>query len=323
MHQSMAYQSTLEEKIQGLSFPDSPKNLYDPLHYFLKMGGKRTRPLLTLLSCRLFGEPGIKAINAALAIELFHNFTLIHDDIMDEAPLRRGKETIHKKWNRDVAILSGDVLFVEAFKLLSQHKANILPDLFAVFNQTAKEVCKGQQLDMDFESSTSVTIESYIEMIRLKTSVLLGAALKIGAIVAGEKDLGNIQNIYDYGVHIGLTFQMQDDLLDLYTQSDKFGKQVGGDILSNKKTYLLLKAYDLADSKQKEELDLQLHNKNGVDKINAIKSIFDRLNVKAAAEEQKQLFYQKALLNIKNIKVPDSNKQDLLGLAEQLMSREH
>lgn len=323
MHQVVAYQDILEEKIQQLSFPDSPKYLYDPLRYFLKLGGKRTRPSLTLLSCSLFGEPGIKAINAALAIELFHNFTLIHDDIMDEAPLRRGKETIHTKWNRDVAILSGDVLFVEAFSLLTRHEATILPDLFNVFNQTAKEVCEGQQLDMDFESSSSVTIESYIEMIRLKTSVLIGAALKMGAIVAGEKDDENIQNIYDFGVNIGLAFQMQDDLLDLYTESDKFGKQIGGDILSNKKTYLLLKAYELANPQQKEELDNQHQNSSGEEKIKAIKSIFDQLNIKAAAEEQKQLFYQKAIEKIQTIKVPDENKEDLLGIAEQLMSREH
>ena len=323
MHQIIAYQSIVEEKIQSLRFPDFPKKLYDPLRYFLKLGGKRTRPSLTLLSCSLFGEPGIKAINAALAIELFHNFTLIHDDIMDEAPLRRGKETIHTKWDRDVAILSGDVLFIEAFSLLTKHDAKLLPGLFAVFNQTAKEVCEGQQLDMDFESSNAVTIESYIEMIRLKTSVLLGAALKMGAVVAGEKDPENIQNIYDFGVNIGLAFQMQDDLLDLYTESDKFGKQVGGDILSNKKTYLLLKAYELANPQEKEELDLQLLNQDGEEKIRTVKVIFDRLNVKAAAEEQKQIFYQKAIVNIQNIKVPDKNKRNLLNLAEQLMSREH
>lgn len=323
MHQVIAYQGILEEKIQQLSFPDAPKNLYDPLRYFLKLGGKRTRPSLTLLSCSLFGEPGIKAVNAALAIELLHNFTLIHDDIMDEAPLRRGKETIHTKWNRDVAILSGDVLFIEAFNLLTKHDPTILGDLFTVFNQTSKELCEGQQLDMDYESTLAVGIASYLEMIRLKTSVLLGAALKMGAIVAKEKDPENLQNIYDFGVNTGLSFQIQDDLLDLYAEPNKFGKQVGGDIILNKKTYLLLKAYELANSQQKEELEKQLYNKNREEKIKAIQSIFEQLNVRAVAEEQKQKFYQKALINMKNIKVPDQNKQDLLGLAEQLMSREN
>lgn len=323
MHQVIAYQGILEEKIQQLSFPDAPKNLYDPLRYFLKLGGKRTRPSLTLLSCSLFGEPGIKAVNAALAIELLHNFTLIHDDIMDEAPLRRGKETIHTKWNRDVAILSGDVLFVEAFNLLTKHDPTILGDLFTVFNQTSKELCEGQQLDMDYESTLAVGIASYLEMIRLKTSVLLGAALKMGAIVAKEKDPENLQNIYDFGVNTGLSFQIQDDLLDLYAEPNKFGKQVGGDIILNKKTYLLLKAYELANSQQKEELEKQLYNKNREEKIKAIQSIFEQLNVRAVAEEQKQKFYQKALINMKNIKMPDQNKQDLLGLAEQLMSREN
>lgn len=323
MHQVIAYQGILEEKIQQLSFPDAPKNLYDPLRYFLKLGGKRTRPSLTLLSCSLFGEPGIKSVNAALAIELLHNFTLIHDDIMDEAPLRRGKETIHTKWNRDVAILSGDVLFIEAFNLLTKHDPTILGDLFTVFNQTSKELCEGQQLDMDYESPLAVGIASYLEMIRLKTSVLLGAALKMGAIVAKEKDPENLQNIYDFGVNTGLSFQIQDDLLDLYAEPNKFGKQVGGDIILNKKTYLLLKAYELANSQQKEELEKQLYNKNREEKIKAIQSIFEQLNVRAVAEEQKQKFYQKALINMKNIKVPDQNKQDLLGLAEQLMSREN
>ena len=323
MHQIKAYQNILENKITQIDFPDSPKNLYDPLRYILQRGGKRTRPSLTMLACHLFGSPGIKAINAAMAIELFHNFTLIHDDIMDEAPLRRGKQTIHAKWDRDVAILSGDTLFVAAFKFLSKNDASILPDLFNVFNQTAIEVCEGQQMDMDFESSSSVTIDAYIEMIRLKTSVLIGAALKMGAIVAREKNPQNIQNIYDFGVNIGLAFQIQDDLLDLYTASDKFGKRMGGDILANKKTFLLLKAYELANPKQKEELDKQLNNKDGEDKIRAFKALFEQLDVRTEAEKKKQEFYQKALTNIENIEVPNENKRNLLQLAEQLMSREH
>lgn len=323
MQQVKLYHAILEEKIQKFNFPNSPKDLYDPLRYFLKLGGKRMRPTLTLLSCYLFGAPGIKAINAALSIELLHNFTLIHDDIMDQAPLRRGKNSIHTQWSTDVAILSGDALFIEAFQILSKNDEEIIPDLFTVFNQTAMEICRGQQLDMDFETSSTANINSYLEMIRLKTSVLMGAALKLGAIVARVEDPEKIQNIYDYGVHIGYAFQIQDDLLDLYSEPRKFGKQMGRDILSNKKTFLLLKAYELANPDQKEALDRQMHNKNNNDKIASIRSIFEQLNVRAAAEEQKHLFYKKALVNMENIKVPNKNKQELIGLAEQLMSREY
>lgn len=323
MQQVLAYQDILEEKIQQIKLPDSPKNLYDPLRYFLTLGGKRTRPSLTMLACNLFGEPGIKAINAAMAVELFHNFTLIHDDIMDDAPLRRGKQTVHEKWNRDIAILSGDVLFVEAYSLLAKHDVAILPSLLSVFSRTAREVCEGQQMDMDFESSSSVTIDAYIEMIRLKTSVLLGAAMEMGAIVAEVVKTEDIKNIYDFGVNIGLAFQMHDDILDVYADPEKFGKQVGGDILSNKKTFLLLKAYALADDKMKEKLDDLLENAVGQDKIEKVTAIFDQLGVRAAAEDKKSFFYQNALEKMHQIDVPEENKKELLELAKYLMSRDH
>ena len=323
MQQLQAYQNILDERIQQLELPKSPKNLYDPLRYFLNLGGKRTRPSLTLLACSLFGQPGVKAINAAMAVELFHNFTLIHDDIMDDAPLRRGEQTVHEKWDRDIAILSGDVLFVEAYSLLAKHEGAVLTNLLSVFSRTAREVCEGQQMDMDFESSSTVTIEAYIEMIRLKTSVLLGAALEMGAIVAGAENELDIRNIYDFGVNIGLAFQMHDDILDVHADSKKFGKQVGGDILSNKKTFLLLKAFELADEKTKAVLDEQLINGKGEDKIEKVKAIFDQLGIRAAAEEQKELFYQEALRNMQQINVPEENKKELLGLAKYLMSRDH
>lgn len=323
MQKVQTYQEVLEEKIQQIKLPASPKNLYDPLRYFLTLGGKRTRPSLTMLACSLFGEPGIKALDAALAIELFHNFTLIHDDIMDDAPLRRGKQTVHEKWDRDIAILSGDVLFVEAYSFLAKHNVSVLPNLLSVFTRTAREVCEGQQMDMDFESSSTVTIDEYIEMIRLKTSVLLGAALEMGAIVGGANNQEDIKNIYDFGVNIGLAFQMHDDILDLYADPSKFGKQVGGDILSNKKTFLLLKAYALADDKTKEKLDGLLQNGVGQEKIESVKAIFDQLGVRNAAEEKKSFFYQIAIEKMNQIDVPEENKAELLDLAKYLMSREY
>lgn len=323
MHHIQEYQQLLEKRILALELPKEPKNLYDPLRYFLTLGGKRTRPSLTMLACHLFGAPGIKAINAAMAVELFHNFTLIHDDIMDDAPLRRGQVTVHEKWDRDIAILSGDVLFVEAYSLLAKHDAVVLPKLLSVFTRTAREVCEGQQMDMDYETLDSVTIPQYIEMIRLKTSVLLGAALEMGALIGGAESKEDIQNIYDFGVNVGLAFQMHDDILDLYADSDKFGKQVGGDILSNKKTFLLLSAYELAEGETKIQLDDILKNQNGQEKIDNAKVIFDQLGIRQKAEDQKELFYQKALLNMQEINVPKANKKELLDLAKYLMSRDH
>lgn len=322
MQELEEYQSILEERISKLNFPESPKNLYDPLRYFITLGGKRTRPTLTMLGCSLFGEPGIKAINAALAVELFHNFTLIHDDIMDEAPLRRGKETVHEKWDTNIGILSGDVLFVEAYEHLSHHEVDVLPQLLHIFSRTAKEVCEGQQMDMDFESQDEVSIGAYLEMIRLKTSVLLGAALEMGASVAKASEHDK-RAIYDFGVNIGLAFQMQDDLLDLYADPDKFGKQVGGDILSNKKTYLLLKAYELASEKQFKELEYAMTSLEGNARIEKVKLIFDEIGVRAQAEEIKTEYYNKALKNMNAIDVPDDNKASLLGLAKFLMERDH
>ncbi len=323
MQQIQEYQQLLEKRIKALEFPKEPKNLYDPLRYFLTLGGKRTRPSLTMLGSSLFGSPGLKAINAALAVELFHNFTLIHDDIMDDAPLRRGKPTVHEKWDRDIAILSGDVLFVEAYSLLAKHDAKVLPQLLSIFTRTAREVCEGQQMDMDFESSNIITIDQYIEMIRLKTSVLLGAALEMGALIGGAESQEDIRNVYDFGVNIGLAFQMHDDILDVYAEPEKFGKQVGGDILSNKKTFLLLTAYELAEGETKIQLDDILKNQNGQEKIDNAKVIFDQLGIRQKAEDQKELFYQKALLNMQEINVPDANKKELLDLAKYLMSRDH
>jgi geranylgeranyl diphosphate synthase type II len=235
------YISRIENEISSYSLPQKPENLYDPLRYFFFLGGKRLRPVLTLMTADNFGAKGNNASHAAMSIELFHNFSLIHDDIMDEAPFRRGKETVHTKWNNHIAILSGDVLLVKAYESLAKCEAKYLPDLLNLFNKTAAEVCEGQQMDMDFETRESVSEEEYIEMIRLKTSVLLGCAIQFGGIVS---DLNkNMQKaLYDFGQYIGIAFQIKDDLLDLYGESKKVGKQIGGDVLSDKKTLLNIKA---------------------------------------------------------------------------------
>lgn len=312
--------SKIEQEITQLNFPLSPSNLFDPLRYFLSLGGKRTRPQLAILGCELFDKKGEEALNVALAVELFHNFTLIHDDIMDMAPLRRGKPTVHTKWNNNIAILSGDVLFVKAYEYLSHNKENQLPNLLAVFNQTAKEVCIGQQLDMDFETNSIVSIADYLEMIKLKTSVLLGAALKMGAIVADAN--ANEQNLlYDFGLNIGMAFQLKDDLLDLFGDPEKFGKQIGGDLLNNKKTYLILKALELANNDQRERLNHGMYQLTGSEKISFIKAIFEELDIQKATENKIQSYYDIAIEAISQIKTDNAAKTKLLELASFIKNR--
>lgn len=228
------YISRIENEISSYSLPLEPVNLYDPLRYFFHLGGKRLRPVSTLMTADNFGAKGNNALHAAMAIELFHNFSLIHDDIMDEAPFRRGKETVHTKWNNHIAILSGDVLFVKAYESLAKCESKYLPVLLNLFNKTATEVCEGQQMDMDFETREFVSEDEYIEMIRLKTSVLLGCAIQFGVIVS-DLDQKMQKALYDFGQYIGIAFQIKDDLLDLYGESAKVGKQIGGDVLSDKK----------------------------------------------------------------------------------------
>lgn len=321
METVLSYQEILEEQIKNLNLPNSPKNLYDPLRYFMTLGGKRTRPTLTLMGCQLFGEPGIKALNAALAVELFHNFTLIHDDIMDDAPLRRGKTTVHEKWNTNIGILSGDVLFVEAYKFLAKNDLAVLPGLIDVFSRTAVEVCEGQQMDMDFESRDDVQIGEYIEMIRLKTSVLLGAALEMGAIVAkaSEKDK---RHLYNFGMNVGIAFQLQDDYLDLYADPEKFGKQVGGDVITNKKTFLLLKAFELANDAQLKELSAMLVEKDSVKKVAIAKALFVDIGVDKLAKNLMYDYYHKAKKEMASIDLPEEDKQELIALGEYLINRE-
>ena len=316
-----SYTAIIDGELNKVGFPSTPEKLYDPLRYFLKIGGKRIRPMLTLLSAELFGTSAEKTMPQALCIEVFHNFTLIHDDIMDEAPLRRNQQTVHEKWNRDIAILSGDVLMIKAYQLLGNIDPDLLPAAFDIFNKTAVEVCEGQQMDMDFEERSDVSIDEYIEMIRLKTSVLLGCALEIGAIVAeaSDEDRGAI---YDFGQHIGIAFQIQDDILDLYADPDKFGKQVGGDVIANKKTMLHLTAVKNATKEQLEVIKQLQKEQNLVLKVDRTRRLFDQLNVRSICEKRMQEHYDIAMESLRKVKVDDSRKKKLIGLADFLMNRD-
>lgn len=312
------YASYLEQNLKEYQFPGTPSNLYDPLVYFMNLGGKRLRPLLTLMSVELFGGDRKEALPSSIAIEFFHNFSLIHDDIMDRAPLRRNKQTVHTKWNDNIAILSGDVLLVKAYQELQKQAPEHLPELLSIFNRTAVEVCEGQQLDMDFETRSDVTVSEYIEMIRLKTSVLLGAALEMGAVIANTT-AEQRQLIYDFGQFLGIAFQIQDDILDLYGDPEKFGKQVGGDIITNKKTYLLLKALE---KQQNNEVDALLLIEDSVVKVETAKKLIKELGVYDEAQQLKQEYQAKAMQALSKIIVKEEEKVALIELSDFLFNRE-
>lgn len=315
------YTGLIDSELTKIGLPNSPVRLYDPLRYFLQIGGKRIRPILTLLSAELFGASSEKALPQALCIEVFHNFTLIHDDIMDQSPLRRNQQTVHEKWNRDVAILSGDVLMIKAYQLLGDIDAKLLPPAFDLFNKTAIEVCEGQQMDMDFEERSDVSIDEYIEMIRLKTSVLLGCALEIGAIVAEASDKSR-KEIYTFGQHIGIAFQIQDDILDLYADPDQFGKQVGGDVIANKKTILHLTAIKHATKEQLEVMKQLQNAQDLVFKVDRTRRLFNQLEVRSICEARMQEHYGIAMASLAKINIDESKKEALIGLAAFLMNRE-
>lgn len=317
-------QAKINDGVDQLFFPLHPAELYEPIKYILSLGGKRMRPVLLLMACDLFGGDPDKALSPALAIEVFHNFTLMHDDIMDNAPLRRGKTTVHEKWNKNVAILSGDVMLVESYKLMMQVDSNLLSRVLNIFNDTAVGVCEGQQFDMEFEQRNDVHIDEYINMIRLKTAVLLGGALKIGAVIGGanENDADLLQT---FGEQLGVAFQLQDDILDVYGDPEKFGKQVGGDILSNKKTFLLIKALELANAEQAAELNKWFSNTlvNPKEKIDAVTGLYDQLDIRHHAWKTMHTYADKAFMALDAIVLPDSNKQYLRGFADGLMVREN
>ncbi|MFA7274308.1 MAG: polyprenyl synthetase family protein [Crocinitomicaceae bacterium] len=322
MESLQRHSEMISQSISDWNLPKTPENLYAPLRYFMQIGGKRMRPVLTLMGIELFGGKAENALHAALSVELFHNFTLIHDDIMDAAPLRRSMQTVHTKWNENIAILSGDVLMVKAYQEICKQNPENLPELLRVFNQTAVEVCEGQQMDMDFESRKDVSIEEYIEMIRLKTSVLLGCALEMGAIIA-KANAENRHLLYEFGQELGLAFQIKDDLLDLYGNPDKFGKQIGGDVMANKKTLLYLLALQKANPEQLEMFSLLESEADMELKVKQVRSLFDRLAIPQAAEKFMNAHFDKGIQALKNIAVPEENKQDLFDLADFLLAREN
>jgi geranylgeranyl diphosphate synthase type II len=317
-------QAIIQQAIDELSYPTQPPDLYEPISYILSIGGKRMRPALLLMACDLFGGDVNKAVKAALAIEVFHNFTLMHDDIMDKAPLRRGKVTVHERWNPNIAILAGDAMMVEANKLMLQVDDNILRKVMDVFNDTATGVCEGQQFDMSFESRDRVSAGEYINMICLKTSVLLGGALKIGALIGGANDK-DADLIYTFGEQLGIAFQLQDDILDVYGDPDKFGKQVGGDIISNKKTFLLIKALELADADNLAQLQKWIDNVTAdpKEKVTTVTAIYNSLNIREQAEQAMQVYAGKAFSTLDELDLPLSHKQYLQGFADSLLVREY
>jgi geranylgeranyl diphosphate synthase type II len=318
----------LQEKVQtGLqqyNLPASPAELYDPMRYLLQLNGKRIRPCLLLMGANLFVNHIDPFLEQSLAIEVFHNFTLMHDDIMDEAPLRRGKPTVHAKWNLPIAILSGDAMLVEAYKLLLKVPDSFVKPVLDLFNTTATQVCEGQQMDMNFETAHSVRIDDYLQMIELKTAVLLGASLKMGGILAGAP-ASNTGHLYEFGKNLGIAFQLQDDLLDVYADSTKFGKQVGGDILANKKTYLLIKALELSEGKILAGLHhwLTIKKFDPDEKIRAVKEIYNQLNLSELVQIQIQNFHDLAVGHLENIQVEESRKEILEDLMETLLYRQH
>lgn len=321
MEALVRYTRLVEEGLRNLQFPEKPEQLYEPQKYILQLGGKRIRPVLTLLGAELFDTEAQIALPQALAIETFHNFTLIHDDIMDEAPLRRNQPTVHHKWNANVAILAGDALMIRAYQLLGQIHPSLFPDAFQLFNTTALEVCEGQQVDMDFEERIDVSAAEYIEMIRLKTSVLLGCALELGAIVAGAT-IDDRNHLYEFGQQIGIAFQIQDDILDLYADPDKFGKQVGGDVIANKKTILFLTALNVASAEQREILKQLSKETDLILKVKRTRELFDHLNVRQMCEDRMKEHYNLAMSALGKVTVTDSKKKSLIELADFLMLRD-
>jgi geranylgeranyl diphosphate synthase type II len=316
--------SKINEEIAALQYGQHPPELYEPIRYMMLLGGKRLRPVLTLLGSSLFTDNWQAFAKPALAVEVFHNFTLMHDDIMDAAPLRRGKPTVHTKWNNNVAILSGDVMLVNAYELLLELPPQQLPQVIRRFNRCAAEVCEGQQLDMNFEKQALVSEEDYLEMIRLKTAALLGFSLELGALMAGAGH-DNSTLLYELGESIGIGFQLKDDLLDVFGEQAKVGKQVGGDIIANKKTFLLIKALQEAKDADKLELDYWLTQTSFVpeEKVKAVRAIYERLNIRQITEIKMNEYFALGLFCLDKIKAEASRKAALRGFIEQIINREN
>jgi geranylgeranyl diphosphate synthase type II len=321
MHSFEELSAAFADRFTERHFPDEPASLYDPAVYFLGLGGKRIRPVLCLMGNELFGPIEDDAWHLAIALELFHNFTLIHDDIMDRAPLRRGMPTVHAKYGASTAILSGDVMLVVGYDYISRIQSPYLRRILQLYNQTAVKVCEGQMLDMDFEARENVTMDEYLHMIELKTSVLLAASLQIGSILGGA-GLGNQQMIYQFGKNLGLAFQIQDDYLDCYGDASKFGKQVGGDIVAGKKTFLLIKTLEVASEAQRREIR-RLEQAPPAEKVGGMLRIYQDCGVDRWVRELKEYYRQEAYRSLEEIAVLSRRKEPLLQLVDVLLTRDH
>ena len=323
MYNSEEILKKVNDALEALPYERRPQSLYDPIRYVLSLGGKRIRPVLMLLSYNLFKERPEDIMMQALGLETYHNYTLLHDDLMDNADLRRGHQTVHKRWDANTAILSGDSMLVLAYQRVAQCDARHLPAVLGLFTETALEIGEGQQYDMDFETRNDVTEEEYIEMIRLKTSVLLACALKMGAILADASE-EDAQLLYKVGEQVGLAFQLQDDLLDVYGNPEVFGKAIGGDITSNKKTYMLINAINRANSEQREELMHWIEAKefDRQEKIAAVTRLYDEIGIRQLCEEKINFFFEEARQYLDRVNVPEERKQSLSQYANSLMKRE-
>lgn len=310
---------TIEEALARLTFDQPPRSLFDPITYTLSLGGKRIRPALALMACDLFGGKNEDVLQPALGLEVFHNFTLLHDDLMDEADRRRDKPTVHKLWNPNVAILSGDAMLICAYQLVAKANDKAILELFS---RTALEICAGQQYDMEFESRSDVTEEEYLEMIRLKTAVLLACALKVGAMIGGAST-ADADALYDYGIHIGLAFQLQDDLLDVYGDPKTFGKNIGGDILCNKKTFLLINALSAASEEQRQVMEDWMARKtyDAQEKIAAFTNLYNELSIRDLTERRIEDYYRMANEDLARLSIAPESLSVLKGTCDRLMKR--
>lgn len=323
MYTSNELLTIVNEYLNNLPYNRKPSSLYEPIKYVLDLGGKRIRPILMMLSYNLYKENPKTILSSACALETYHNYTLLHDDLMDEAPLRRGQQTVHTKWNNNQAILSGDSMLVLAYERLAQVDTKHLQAVLNLFTETALQIGEGQQYDMEFEHRNDVTVDEYIEMIRLKTSVLLACATKMGALLA-DASAEDAENLYKFGEQIGLAFQLQDDYLDVYGDSKVFGKKIGGDITSNKKTYMLITAFNLANDKQRAELEEWI-NKTAFDteeKIAAVTRLYNEIGVDKLAKEKMDYYYEQGKQYLQAVKLPEEQKKELFAYAADMMSRQ-
>ncbi|RAJ15047.1 polyprenyl synthetase family protein [Olleya aquimaris] len=316
------YQSVVTDYLKQYSSTKEPKNLYDPIHYILELGGKRLRPVLTLMTAEVFDANYQTALNAALSVEVFHNFSLVHDDIMDDAPLRRGQQTVHEKWDVNTGILSGDAMLIMAYQLFENYQPHTFQALAKLFSKTALEVCEGQQYDVDFETRDDVTIPEYLKMIEYKTAVLVGAAMQMGAIVAGTS-VENQNSIYQFGKNLGIAFQLQDDYLDAFGDPKTFGKQVGGDIIENKKTYLYLKALEFLNQQEKRQLEqlFTVNLEDNSDKIDTVKQFFVNSGSAEATQQAIEEYTNKAFQVLEALSISETKKEILREFGMGLMTR--